>query len=253
MQLFLILLHVPLLVRSSAFKQRVPVKIILAPFSVLTDMPKGIKKENLPKKDCVICSRPFTWRKKWERCWNEVTTCSKSCNAKRRELNYLSNKTEEGDGDELVGKDAENEEEDASRTVESSISKLEISTSTIVQELNERDIGSDNGSEIDGEEREKEIEGSIGENDSKAAKKVAKKAAKYLKRQKREGKADSTVGQKPCDMCSKKVDLLVRCQTDASQSWKMVCGKCWRNVSGGVADGDQYHPHYKYGGLWKNR
>jgi hypothetical protein len=26
-------------------------------------MPKGIKKENLPSKVCVVCDRPFTWRK----------------------------------------------------------------------------------------------------------------------------------------------------------------------------------------------
>ena len=39
---------------------------------------------NLPVKTCVVCDRPFTWRKKWERCWDEVTTCSKSCNAQRR-------------------------------------------------------------------------------------------------------------------------------------------------------------------------
>ena len=47
-------------------------------------MPRGVKKENLPSKVCVVCNRPFTWRKKWERCWAEVSTCSKSCNAKRR-------------------------------------------------------------------------------------------------------------------------------------------------------------------------
>ena len=34
---------------------------------------------------------------------------------------------------------------------------------------------------------------------------------------------------------------------------KMVCGKCWNSVSGGVVDGDTAHPYYKYGGLWKNR
>lgn len=49
-----------------------------------SSMPRGVKKENLPEKVCVVCNRPFTWRKKWERCWDEVTTCSKSCNAKRR-------------------------------------------------------------------------------------------------------------------------------------------------------------------------
>jgi hypothetical protein len=45
---------------------------------------KTTKKEHLPSKICVICNRPFTWRKKWERCWDEVTTCSKKCNSERR-------------------------------------------------------------------------------------------------------------------------------------------------------------------------
>ncbi|CAL1149469.1 unnamed protein product [Cladocopium goreaui] len=39
---------------------------------------------NLPVKDCVVCGRPFTWRKKWERCWDEVTTCSNRCRTERR-------------------------------------------------------------------------------------------------------------------------------------------------------------------------
>ena len=45
---------------------------------------KTVKKQDLPSKDCIICGRPFTWRKKWERNWDEVTTCSKSCNAQRK-------------------------------------------------------------------------------------------------------------------------------------------------------------------------
>jgi len=44
----------------------------------------SVSKSNLPEKICVVCDRPFTWRKKWERCWDEVTCCSKSCNSKRR-------------------------------------------------------------------------------------------------------------------------------------------------------------------------
>jgi hypothetical protein len=32
-----------------------------------TKMTRGVKKENLPSKMCVVCNRPFTWRKKWER------------------------------------------------------------------------------------------------------------------------------------------------------------------------------------------
>jgi len=32
----------------------------------------NVKKENLPSKICIVCERPFTWRKKWERCWEDV-------------------------------------------------------------------------------------------------------------------------------------------------------------------------------------
>ena len=41
--------------------------------------------------------------------------------------------------------------------------------------------------------------------------------------------------------------------TDESRDWNMVCGRCWKDVSGGVVDGDIAHPFYRYGGLWKNR
>ncbi len=42
-------------------------------------MPRGVAKANLPTKTCVVCLRPFTWRKVWERCWDEVQTCSDRC------------------------------------------------------------------------------------------------------------------------------------------------------------------------------
>ncbi|MGB0248788.1 MAG: DUF2256 domain-containing protein [Flavobacteriales bacterium] len=32
-----------------------------------------------PDKTCVVCQRPFSWRKKWERCWDEVKYCSERC------------------------------------------------------------------------------------------------------------------------------------------------------------------------------
>nr|WP_306469582.1 DUF2256 domain-containing protein [Oscillatoria laete-virens] len=42
--------------------------------------------KNLPVKICAHCGRPFEWRKKWERCWDEVRFCSLRCKggAKRR-------------------------------------------------------------------------------------------------------------------------------------------------------------------------
>ncbi|MEL7118257.1 MAG: DUF2256 domain-containing protein [Bacteroidota bacterium] len=42
-------------------------------------MPKHKKKSDLPQKVCIQCNRPFTWRKKWERVWDEVKYCSDRC------------------------------------------------------------------------------------------------------------------------------------------------------------------------------
>ncbi len=37
------------------------------------------KKINLPEKICKTCQRPFSWRKKWEKNWEEVMYCSDKC------------------------------------------------------------------------------------------------------------------------------------------------------------------------------
>jgi hypothetical protein len=44
-------------------------------------MPKGVKKRDLPVKICATCGRPFAWRKKWKRVWDEVRHCSDRCRA----------------------------------------------------------------------------------------------------------------------------------------------------------------------------
>ncbi len=40
---------------------------------------RGVKKTDLPTKVCPTCQRPFSWRKKWERCWAEARFCSDAC------------------------------------------------------------------------------------------------------------------------------------------------------------------------------
>ncbi|WP_324207939.1 DUF2256 domain-containing protein [Flavobacterium sp.] len=37
------------------------------------------KKVNLPEKICNACQRPFSWRKKWEKNWEDVKYCSDKC------------------------------------------------------------------------------------------------------------------------------------------------------------------------------
>lgn len=46
-------------------------------------MAKMIRKADLPQKTCATCGRPFAWRKKWERVWEEVRYCSDRCRAAR--------------------------------------------------------------------------------------------------------------------------------------------------------------------------
>jgi hypothetical protein len=37
------------------------------------------KKSDLPTKECAVCGRPFAWRKKWARSWEQVRYCSAAC------------------------------------------------------------------------------------------------------------------------------------------------------------------------------
>jgi hypothetical protein len=37
------------------------------------------RKADLPEKPCAACGRPFKWRKKWARDWEQVLYCSDAC------------------------------------------------------------------------------------------------------------------------------------------------------------------------------
>jgi len=43
------------------------------------------KKSDLPEKICQTCGRPFAWRKKWEKCWDEVKYCSDRCRGEKKQ------------------------------------------------------------------------------------------------------------------------------------------------------------------------
>ena len=47
-------------------------------------MPKTRLKADLPRKTCLACGRPFTWRKKWAKDWEQVKTCSDRCKGNLR-------------------------------------------------------------------------------------------------------------------------------------------------------------------------
>lgn len=47
--------------------------------------PKRVSKADLPQKPCAVCNRPFAWRKKWARVWDDVKYCSERCRRDARQ------------------------------------------------------------------------------------------------------------------------------------------------------------------------
>lgn len=60
-----------------------PLSSIILMFRMHRKSNKTIKKENFPQKICLACNRPFLWRKKWEKVWDDVKYCSDKCRNKR--------------------------------------------------------------------------------------------------------------------------------------------------------------------------
>ncbi|WP_415375563.1 DUF2256 domain-containing protein [Patiriisocius sp. Uisw_017] len=42
------------------------------------------KKVNLPQKTCPVCQFSFSWRKKWERNWEQIIYCSERCRRNKK-------------------------------------------------------------------------------------------------------------------------------------------------------------------------
>ncbi|MCU0432888.1 MAG: DUF2256 domain-containing protein [Bacteroidia bacterium] len=43
-------------------------------------------KSTLPQKTCLVCNRPFSWRKKWEKNWDQVKFCSQRCRMSKKNV-----------------------------------------------------------------------------------------------------------------------------------------------------------------------
>jgi len=55
------------------------------------------KKLHLETKVCLVCNRPFAWRKKWERDWDTVQYCSERCRRNKKSVNSLDSNIENKD------------------------------------------------------------------------------------------------------------------------------------------------------------
>ena len=58
-------------------------------------------KKPLPQKKCVVCKLNFSWRKKWERVWDEVKYCSKRCRGEKSSISGESSEIKTLTQDEL--------------------------------------------------------------------------------------------------------------------------------------------------------
>ncbi|KAL7551404.1 hypothetical protein ACHAWF_014592 [Thalassiosira exigua] len=231
-----------------------------------SNMPRGVKKENLPSKVCVVCGRPFTWRKKWERVWDEVTTCSKSCNRKRKmkgkepgENGFVASVSALGEsrvGNASMGGESITGSSVMAKPAEEETNLIDVEI-LAAQRLGSLDDPKHSPSDDSSSEHSQTTKSGTDVDmglippilDAKALRKAEKKRKKAERRAQREGRGDPSAGQKQCTLCQKSVNLLIRCTYDESGEWGMVCGKCWNAASGGVVDGDDAHPHYRYGGF----
>lgn len=56
------------------------------------------RKRELPEKTCPVCQRPFQWRKKWAKVWDEVKFCSNRCRQSKSFRRNAVNEVEQGKG-----------------------------------------------------------------------------------------------------------------------------------------------------------
>ncbi|MCU4653843.1 DUF2256 domain-containing protein [Roseibacterium sp. SDUM158016] len=56
-------------------------------------MPKMRRKSDLPQKTCATCGRPFAWRRKWAKVWDEVRYCSDRCRGTARKTPSIGQKS----------------------------------------------------------------------------------------------------------------------------------------------------------------
>ena len=59
-------------------------------------MPRMRRKADLPTKICATCGRPFAWRRKWARDWDEVKYCSDLCRSERSQIASAPTATPQG-------------------------------------------------------------------------------------------------------------------------------------------------------------
>mmetsp|Transcript_3195 Transcript_3195/g.7530 ORF Transcript_3195/g.7530 Transcript_3195/m.7530 type:complete len:331 (+) Transcript_3195:305-1297(+) len=175
-------------------------------------------------KICEHCHRPFTWRKKWERCWDEVRTCSNACKRERKKVA----RKEVG-----VGAQAELPGDEGGEVAEQ-------------EQIQEEETVTEDGSlDAPAKERHRPWDGELHEDRGDttqsplhSANNAHQKAGDRKRRAKGKNFNSSSPGStsheqrtKKCDVCGEEVQLAYRCRWDAGKVWRFVCRPCWPLIS----------------------
>ncbi len=178
-----------------------------------------------------LFAQPHTTMQYRERVWDEVTTCSKSCNRKRKSKNRESN----NNSSDIDAASADAEMNSLSISIEAM--DVDDCSGEHVDQMITQQLGAaaDDGKSVSSQtssasnsitnEQQQSTQTSDSEElipsilDAKAQRKAEKKRKKAERRAQREGRGDPTAGQKQCTICDKSVNLLIRCTYDKSGEW----------------------------------
>jgi hypothetical protein len=177
------------------------------------------------------------WRKKWEDCWDEVTTCSKRCNSERKKANRIAKGAAAAEDAGLSDSSHESGDESANGTGDDAKANRKAAKKAAKLERRARREGTSMSGQKACDMCERSVDLLIRcQLTSGRDWSLCVSALRTLVVRDRIGLAWLTV-------C-----------TCAHRVWHSVCGRCWKTpaVAGGVVDGSGDNPHYRYGGLWKN-
>jgi hypothetical protein len=175
----------------------------------LITMPRGVLKENLPTKICIVCDRPFTiYADDPAKFGDDSLTLLGSVMGMRiATVDANSNPEEtnaEGERGCNIKYQPEGSNGDEEETeVEENVDDDEKSQSCSIS------IDHDSTSPTPPLEHF----------DAKAQRKAEKKRKKAERRAQKMGQGDPTAGQKRCTLCDNSVNLLIRCTYDSSGEW----------------------------------
>ncbi|CAD7965322.1 unnamed protein product [Amoebophrya sp. A25] len=175
-------------------------------------------------KICVHCRRPFSWRKKWERCWDEVLTCSNACKRERKQQQQQQSRGGNTFGVVADASAPQEKEENGDIPVDCAV-EAEGNVSGSCEKQAPATEAPEESSEAP---RDLSVPAKLPDHEQAVQTQSGPKHATVPASTKHS--AVSTRA-KECAVCGEAVLLAYRCRWDKSKIWRFVCRPCWPNIS----------------------